>query len=488
MLALLVFAAGLCAFKAYTSQVLARDSFHLLRSASHWADGAPRAALAGHYAPLYPLCVGALLRLGLAPATAALAVSAAAAALCVLPAFFLAWRRLGGRAALAAALCVACSPVLTQYAGEALTEALFFLCLLSCVALALDCQRSGGFLRGAGATFAAALAGLTRPEGLAQLVFVGLCAVCARRGRRGALLGVAAVVLTGIGLSLLAGEAPWQRKNRVLLGALAELTQGGERVPAIEEYYARQAREVAAGAPAHRDVPDAVLWGIVRDHPGLLLRKLSGGFLGACARMVRLIHPLLGALAGLGLVVVLRRRRRARWLLLPVLLHLLAVSVARGSARYVAPTVLLWACFAGLGLAEVDRRWLRRWRYGRLCALLLAGALLLPQLRPERRHRVWVRSAGEWIARNLPAGAVYASDSRVAGYAGGTAIPRPTADFPHSPAQLFEVLEAWEAVAAVFPSWRCGAVERAALEDPRLEVVATVPDARGEIFIARFHP
>ncbi len=489
VLGLLVLCLVLCVIKARGTLVMARDSFSLLEQAEAWQQGEWRRAVAGHYAPLQPLLVALGMRAGLTGEKSGQLLGVLASVACLLPLLWLAARWFGPRTAWWAGLCLACSPRLWAFAGEVLTEPLFFPLWLSALAGAWACWRRGGLARGLCAGLAVGLAYLARPEGAVLLVWALACAARARQGRARALLGVllgfllCAAPYVGA-LRLATGEWALARKNRVIVGSLAEASQGGPKLAVVEEYHADQDAAIRAGQEAHQELPGSALLRLLAENSGPVVRKLLSGFLTGVFVLVPAVnHPLWLLLAAVGVYACWRSRRHRRLLLfvcVPLLLHLAAVSVARPQKRYAAPSLLVVALLAGRGIdsgaltlrRRLGPRVARQWASA---AGLLAVAVLLPELGPERLDRLWLRDAGQWLRAHGPPGAVYAADSRVAGYAGREAIPRVAPGFPGSADELIEYLESWRAGVLVLRSDRISAPTAEALAGERCTLLARWP-------------
>jgi hypothetical protein len=437
-----------------------------------WAEG-----LAGIYHPLYPLLIGLLHRLigvfGLAPPreTVAGLLSVFLGSATLLPLYLLVRRMADGKTAIIAAVLLALQPYAVRWSAEVMSDSVFLFFLYLSIWLGAEvCLTSRVFLAlPAGMT--AALAYLTRPEGLIAilppLVLMSLGAGGTGGDREGPLprdregAGRAVLLrLTGILLLIigfLAVASPyllylrkstgrWQVTRKKSLSGLLGLampTGSGGAAPAGSGRVSGGEGNTEPRAPDLRHIIQAD----EKAESGAPPPAPSHPWLKALGETVLKVsnvhHPLLVLflVAGVALRTSAPRRRRGEiFLLLAVLgltglLFLLRLHMHYLSRRHALSAAVLCLPWSALGVRGLSRL-AGNLRLGalagetRVAGLLLlgAGAILLPKaMKVKQAHKMPIREVARWIAEDAGGEPVIVGKGarRVAYYAGGRYFPLP---------------------------------------------------------------
>lgn len=375
---LLWLAAAVRALVCWRTAVPGRDGATYLWMAEQAANGNPAALFATVFHPFYSALVGTLLRLvpGLDPMVAGQVVAGGCGALAVLPLWSVANHVAGPRAAFWCGIAYATGTWFARHPAECMSEGPFFLLVIAWAHALLGPRR-----RATLAGIAAALAYLTRPEGLAPMG-LGLVWLLHRGDRTGARRFAAATIPLGALLPL----------GYALFGAGATLTPkaafnyavGVGAAPDALAHYAREALALPAAA--------------LEELGWLWLPIALFGLVVACRR-------------GLG--------SGAALLAAPFAVQCAVVPALHSHWRFLAGFGCLLTVFAGIGTVA-----LCDWLQSRHRALphVLIGLLLASEGRladARNADRVIERELGRWLRTQLAAGETIASDMpRLDWYAG----------------------------------------------------------------------
>lgn len=464
----------MCA-RAYAAAVLLRalaagraaslvpDGAVELQTARALADGRWADALDTHFHPLFALLVAPLARAGL-PAEGAAVVLTVLVSSLVAP--LAAWTaaRLSGPGALRAAACAgllaAAQPWLVRLGGQVMAYGAAHAALALALALGVLAARRTTLAAGLAAGGAVGLGWLARSDALATGAGLGLALLvgAARRGGPAGALRLAAGLVVGalvvmspylVAMRAHTGEWRLSLKKRVdqvvrLPDALVAPADG----PAQSGQRSGQ-RSGQQSGPALRDLVQAELTGgdVAAVHQGardtrppLLEAAWVAARKGASAA-----HPLLLALAGLGLLVA---ARPGRWLA-PAALASFVAAHALLKANWGYTSVLhqsalgvLVAPLAGVGAAWLWPR-LPRPPARHVLGLLALLALVLKALEPQQRGKAAERAVGPFLRADAGPGPLLIAghDARVVAHDAGAAY-LDLRDVPGPPAQAVASLRA----------------------------------------------
>ncbi len=418
--AILVLAALIRLPAVLVNPVVSVDETRYLRLAEA-APAHPELLLLHNYHPAYPAALVPVVAMApAAPERPARLFSLLLGLVSLIALWGLARERFGAEVALVAAALFALYPGPIEASGRILSESIYLPAVLgSCWAL-LRLIRSGGFGAAVGFGALAGLAYLTRPEGLAPAVVglgwlaiggslsIGHDARRASRGRRLAVLGVAALSLAVVAGPYVVSIGGLTRKKAIGISALdaGHESQGASRAM----------QELRAHWIGTADVPSSE-------------RSPVAEF---AHEWISSATPIFWVVAIVGLLCLVRRRQRlapADWMLTGVIgLYLAAhvfVLMRAGylSSRHVWPV----ACLALPWLAAAVWHVLH-WRpeqrpwSGRLLGGAVLGGFALLALSasawPWRSERPYLRDSGLYLrTQGASEGAVLATDPRVAYYA-----------------------------------------------------------------------
>lgn len=355
-----------------------------------WAGSVFTPGASAFRPPLYPLFLATVFAATGDSITAARLAQSVVGTAGVALIGLVAWQLAGRRAALAAAGIAAVLPALVVLDGALMSETLFLPLMTASVAAALRARRSPRRLAWAGATGGiAALAVLSRPNGLLLVVGLALLVPAGLRHRARSALVEGACVLA----AALVVVTPWTIRNAVTFHALVPITDSaGFDLAGIYNPVQQHAAQPYTGGwaypPTLREfrplfsdrrqneyqLTSRLQTAAVRyaeHHPayvvevaGLNTWRILGGqpshWVDVSRRAVGVGGPSGAAwyagwlvLVGLGLAATAlgawRRIPAVLWVT-PVLL-LLSASQADGEARYRAPVEVFVVLLAGVGLA-----------------------------------------------------------------------------------------------------------------------------------------
>ena len=461
LIAVVMAAAGVRLIVSGFSMVVGADGPTFLHLAGLFARGEFAEGIRHDYHPLYPMLVGAALRIGWDPEFAGMAVSFLFGALTPVPLFLLARRTLGDATALAGGLLLAIHPVAARLSVDQKSDSTYTFLFALAILLAWEgirTRRIGTLFLGGLSTGAAYL---VRPEGLTVVVialpwilFSKSDSARRRFTLAGALLLGTAILVGPYSAAISAQDGVFQitRKKGLsdLLGA----------VPLAESE--REARTGRANTPggSEGEVPTLRLGLLVpiqgKGTPKQMLRD-GKGEIGLPKRMtlataavavefVETLHPVLSVLLILGISsmgALPRPRDQERFLgalllLYLVILFLLVFGVGYLSRRHIFPVCMVALPWSAAGIRECSR-WLSprlaRWSMtapvadGRHASALILAAVALVMapktFYPHRLDQLNLREAGIWI-RSLSQGnpaPVLTHLEKVAFYAGAERIP-----------------------------------------------------------------
>lgn len=470
----LIVAFGVRLVFALTDNAPSTDETAYLQSGlSLWeGDGFEREGRAElHFPPGLPFVLGGVAQITGDAHEATVIVTLITGTLLLLPLAAIGRRVCGDRAGLAAALVAAFCPALTTLLvdGGAGSEAPYTLALATALWLALRLADLDGRRRIVGAGALGALLGvayLIRPEALAWgALFVpimvvpllgGWKAIRARKllpgwGRRaGALVAAFAVVLavfvapyvvylhenTGKwqftaktqDASLIAWRAVAKGNRRARDRVLYKLDETGLR------FAARRSSLAALAAEDPLGYLNIVRLNIDRTATSLFashFRRVPEVPLIQLPAWVLLPPPLL--LLGAWAAWRNRRNRAVLATLVAIAIPITTAVVFFSQPRYLIPATAFLCILAGLGLAQLPKRWRTA---GVVVAVVLSIAAIVPPLRNERgwfhpREHVGERAVGEWLAANTgPQDLVMTRSMVVEFYADRRTVAMPFDDLP----------------------------------------------------------
>ena len=404
----------------YSRRVLSGDEVHYAESLFRFLHGSFLAGVSDYWSFLYPFAAIPFGFLARDAETGLRLLSIFAGAALVIPAFLIARRLWGRRAAVFAGLFIALQPNLVSFSSAAITEPVYSLLLLCAVLLFLDGARGGGSGKFAAAGGILALAYLTRPEAMALLVVLMIAALVWRGGpehrtplsarvRRPLLMGALfVVVLIPFFLLLHAATGRWTTGSKAAVNLSSPVIWKDDL--AREEYVYSLNDEGTARRidDVGRDSALKILWkqkrAIASQYPG----KLGAG--------IRLI-PLLFSIPFLVLLTLLgmfgrrlsREDRGAELLLLALgVFPFLFYSIFRVELRYLVPYLPVYLLWAGAGCA-VLLNWFAAIVPGRRVLSAALVALIFLSFVPYTVHkgivtartqpREW-KEIGRWIKEN----------------------------------------------------------------------------------------
>jgi 4-amino-4-deoxy-L-arabinose transferase-like glycosyltransferase len=353
------------------------------------------------------------------------------------------------------AALLACNPYAVAYSADVQSEGLFQLCFLTAVAFSWSALKRAQPALAGWAGFSAALAYLTRPEGLGVAVAAAAVALLLVLRRKWplttavpwavALVAGVLVVTAPYLVWLRADQGEWSLSQKKSLAALTGAARDGDARPSVgfapgaevlftEEVmrlrYSWRAREREARESRGVEEPSSLAKGV--------------GALGALAhKTVSAVRPEIVLFAAIG--VLLGRGGiglRGQFVLAVIAIYWVAVwglafNYGYLSRRHVISPALLLLGYAALAVPVVGRALLAAGRrfLGRagspalpaataLVLALLVAVALGKQWRPQRPHNLVEREAADWVGAHLdPAGPVAAGKRRVAYYAGAPWFP-----------------------------------------------------------------
>ena len=439
--------------------VLFNDGPIFLAMAEALAAGRVESVFAHPQHPLYPACIALVSALGVAPETAAIAVSIAGGLLAVAALHALGTRVFGRVVGRGSALVMALHPTAVDFSSDVLSDGLYLGLFLSAIAQGVALFEAPGRARAIGFGLLAGLAYWTRPEALGLVVIAGLLALVrglrAHEGRqreeraafaRVAMVGIAcALVLVGVlrASEWSAGDPLWLSQKK----SVEVLARGGPSPAELSED--RRARRAARDLPDALPLPEGSLRadGSGLEHPprtlvGMASAVLRVGQTGLAAYRYELLFFTLLGLARASAAFTGRMRGPGpsspahrsfdAWLALVTglyggLLVLLVWGAGYVSRRHALPIALVFVPYAVVGwFACVDglrKIWERRWGRGRArgserreagrscpAALLVLALVLLVgwgprDLRERRLDRAAERDAARWLAERGARGA-----------------------------------------------------------------------------------
>jgi len=430
---------------AFRTSVIFEDGPHFLDSAKRFATGDFAGALAHPYHPMYSALIAAVQPLVGDFEVAALAVSVLGGTLAVAASFLFVRDAFDARSAALAAFLFAISPYAVRFTSDVQSEGVYLAFFVGGVALSWRGLATGR----AGLLFAAGLAGgfayLTRPEGAALVVVVGVLLLARGGAVRDRLRGIAALV-TGallvaapyISILSLASDSVTLSGKKSLIRTLGLSNQGTASITA--EF----GQLVVLGVLSCFVIAVAAyLW--PRSRGGVLRARVWGGV--ACAIggvvawqifwptqleefarvVISTVRPEVIVLVGLGIwaSIACETRRRdgfivALLLVYGVVLVGLLFNYGYLSRRHVLPLLPLLLGYAGLGACWLSDR-ISRWPAERVLAAIALGMLLISAPKTLHRHRddaLAHRRVAEWMrGQDLPAGRVASNKRRIGYYA-----------------------------------------------------------------------
>jgi 4-amino-4-deoxy-L-arabinose transferase-like glycosyltransferase len=408
-----------------------------LRPAQNFASGQWMEGLASGYHPLYPLLVAFLSKaLGNFQLSGQM-ISVLFGALTVIPVYYLAKGMFHRWAGFLSALFLAILPRHATLSADFLSDATYTFFFVSAVWLGWKALKTEDWKIFFLAGVAAALAYLTRAEGIGALLVLSLWVPFRKSSlpywRKGtallALLISFVLIASPYMFYLRSYTGSWtiSRKpsvNRVVVLIKEKLLSQKTNDKSAKRFdsFVQQLKQ--------RDNPD----------PGFSrwLRNIGTFF----KFFVETFHPIFFLLFIVGVIrrktVSFRTGERfllANLLLCTAILYWLA-SISYIGHRYFVPFVILCLPWSGSGLAEVQR-WLeeklstRRWEkarfitaYGFIPLILVVAFTVLPiTIQPQREGKLGRKEAGLWIKNNsVPGPLIYTNMVRVNYYAEGKLI------------------------------------------------------------------
>lgn len=485
---ILILAGAIRALAWSRTAVLFNDGPIFLAMAEALAAGRVESVLAHPQHPLYPACIALVSSLGVAPETAAVAVSIAGGMLAVAAVHALGTRVFGRAVGRGAALVVALHPTAVDFSADVLSDGLYLGLFLSAVAQGVALFEAPGRARAIGFGLLAGLAYWTRPEALGLVVIAGLLALVRCLRRREERAALARVAFAGIACALLLvgllRASEWSAGDAFTLSqkkSVEVLARGGPSPAELSED--RRARRAARALPDAIPLPEGSIRadGAGPEHPprtfvGMASAVLRVGQTGLAAYRYELLFFTLLGLARASEVSTRQKRGSGRssaahrsfdaWLALVAglygaLLVLLVWGAGYVSRRHALPIALVFVPYAVVGwfacVDAVREVWIERWgrrkargaepRNGRRLrptALLVLALVVLVgwgprDLRVRRLDRAAERDAARWLSLHRAGGAeapggvpgsarvdgVAAQKLRTAYYAGAPFVPLP---------------------------------------------------------------
>lgn len=438
--------------------VLQADGCEYLWIARDLAAGRFVEALSEKLHPLFPAIVALVVRLTGAPLEATgYGVSIALGSLAAAP-LFLAFRRAtaSARAGLAGALLYAVHPYAARSGADVMSEATFFFFVALATHGGLRALEGRPRLGSAAlAGFAAGLAFLVRPEGLAVPLAIGVVLAwrLARGGHGGRGRTAAAAIVLAVATaaaagpyvawnSKISGEPVLTRKKPALLLAAAI----ADPVPGVAPERPGDLRELISGAGKEAAEPPAP------EPPASRAERLAACAAETLVHYFDVLHPLFALFALAGIAAALcgakhfarqsepGAERPGSALALIVITFLALAFLARVGAGYVHKRhVEIAACLSlaasGAGAVWFAERLARRLSRPRLAPVLLAAAvlaILLPKtFAAQFTNHLGVRAAGEAMrahGEKAGGGAILVMGhgaTEIAYYGGGREISMP---------------------------------------------------------------
>ena len=441
--------------------VMFNDGPVFLSLAKAIGDGRWAEVLSHPYHPLYPLCISWLSKSGLAPETAAVAISIFGGLIGIAALHWFLQDAFGREVAWLGAWILALHPWAVDFSSDVMSDGLYLGLYLSAFAALARMVETPSLPASICCGVLSALAYLVRPEGVGLVLIGGLLlawrAVSERSHKRAAArcllaLGVAAGFVMApyvAALSWSAGEFTLSHKKSITSMAL------GESSPPRRESESRSGIQRP---------PQAALWlpqsALLADGSGVKRpsRDLPG-MVEATSRVLRTaasaLHYEILAFVLIGWFALGRGPRRARpWrtrtLLLPVISYLALLVLLVWGAGYVSRRHALAMGLPLIGFAALGWSWLwasaaAHWvrlrekeagsavlvNSSRMAVVGLVVVLALVwgprDLRPRRIERLAARQAAEWLAeRHAESGSVAAQKLRTAYYAEAAYVPSPS--------------------------------------------------------------
>lgn len=457
------------AFRLYQwshTPVMFNDGPRFLVQAQQFASGAWEAALSDPYHPLYALATAAARLLGgmdgVGPAEwerAAVAVSIGAGTASILVLYVFLKSAFGATPAWIGAVLLALNPYSVEFSADVQSEGLFQLAFLLAVAFGWSALKGARASLAGWAGVMAALAYLTRPEGLGVAVGVGLVGAF-QLLRRKWTFGVGVAWGLALAVGVVATMAPYMVWLRVDNGywTVSQKKSVTALTGAVRDIRARPSLGLAPGAEVPLSPEVASIryrWRYKaaeeREAKGIP-EPVEGLPMGAAVAKVFLttqsaLRPEIVVFALLGLALARGRPGLRGQLMIGVLavyglvLWGLATNYGYLSRRHVLAPATLLLGYAALAVPVVGRVFLDgiarlRGRGAATPRPVLATALALTLvlgiavgklMRPQRSHNRVEREAAEWIgdlpAEDFPQGPVASGKRRVAYYAGAPWFP-----------------------------------------------------------------
>lgn len=326
-------------------EVIHNDSVEYIRLAKYMLTGTGGPDV---MPPLYPLLMIAVNSVVQDFEFAGILVSVLFSTVIVVPVYYLGKKLFDAKAGLIGAVIAAFHPYLYKYSGSVLSEAVFFY-LFTCSVLFGLCARSEGKkLYAALFGFFAALAYLTRPEGIGLLIVFVVWIVCTKPDSvkntvltRVALAGVACMCFIVLSLPYIVHlkkeTGQWQISKKIIVS----VNTGDEQ-------------------PEGTRRPDVVVTSLFRD-PFAVAKKLSLGFIDSLNKFQQVLPPYLAFMVIIALLG--RKGDRFSWRNSLYLFshHFLYLGIVFPfflvSQRYVTQMVPLTLPFAASGI-EKCARWI----------------------------------------------------------------------------------------------------------------------------------
>lgn len=433
-------------YAAFQTPVIAKDSIIYMQNAIHISSGEFVKGMEG-YPPVYSILIAIFYRLIGNVEYAGQAVSVLAGTLALLPFYGLTKEIFGRQIALWGSIFFAFHPFLVQHGGEVISESTYIFFFVSALYMAWKALKHEDLLYFLSFGFLAAIAYLTRPEGIGLFVAftIWLPIHFWLRKEKPSLLFFGRILCVFLPLLFL---------GTLYLYQVRQIT-GEWRINAKRDMIVDSGLKGAINAESPSISPDEAAppeekvskepyaskpfqgWVETKSLSGFISRYIKTFFL-LILKFTGILHQLLFSFV---MYLLIKRRFSSNYLegelFLAVisLLYLMAMALLYVDGRHLLQLVPLFLPWVAAGFLEISRRFesldrsfkvrnLQLRLSSRVLLIILTISILLPKtLAGYRIDKLTLKDAGTWIrSQKISSPSILSVDSRVAYYAQGRHI------------------------------------------------------------------